>query len=240
MNPRLGLSFVLVAGVGLGAWFFTRPDPHGNALRVRALATRGLADHLAQKFSGQKVLVLSNPFRQAHGSSDIAAVEEAGLQGLRQGFESRMPIAGVALPALRPEAQVDPRPLLADTETTTPLSYLVTPDAFDQAYQQHGDSGVVVSLIGLPAELNQCRIWSTNGPPRFGLLWPDLRVLGNTAAVQQALKSGKLAVFVLRKPGAPADSVGLGKDWRSEFDRRFVLVTSENAELLLKNYPGLF
>ena len=34
---------------------------HGEALQVRELATRGLAEHLARSFSGHRALVISNP-----------------------------------------------------------------------------------------------------------------------------------------------------------------------------------
>ncbi|HXJ60798.1 MAG TPA: hypothetical protein VNU68_29485 [Verrucomicrobiae bacterium] len=241
MSPRLGLSLLVVTALGLILWFLTRPDPQGNALRARRVAARGLADGLTQKFAGQKVLVLSNPFVQTPGiASDIRAAEEAGLQGLREGCANKLTLSAVEFPALRPEAREDPRALVAQTETTTPLSYLVATNGFDLAFQKHTDVTLLASLIGLPADLDQCAIWKAPGPPRFALLWPDLRVVGDTTAVQQALTSGKLAAFVLRKPGGLPDSVPLGKDWRAEFAQRFLLVTPENAETILRDYPGLF
>jgi len=244
MRSSVGLSFVLLAGAGLGLWFLARPNPQSNALHVRQLATRGLAEWLAQKFPGQRVLVMSNPFTQSDGiASDVRAAEEAGLKGVREGLADQATLTAVTFPPLRPEARENPRALLGDIETTTPLSYLVTPDGFDQVYQQHGATGrveLVVSLIGLPAELERCAIWQAPGAPRFALLWPDLRVVGNTAAVQQSVRTGKLAAFVARKPGAPGDGVPLGKDAKAEFQRRFVLVTADNLDAVTRDYPGLF
>jgi hypothetical protein len=241
MNSRLGLGFVALAGLGLVCWLLMRPDPQANALRVRRLATRGLAEYLAQKFSGQRALVLSNPFTQSKDiEADVRAAEEAGLKGLREGAGDKLIISAVVFPALRPEAKQDPRALLGQTETTTPLSYLVATNGFDQAFQAHPDAAVLVSLIGLPAELDQCAIWKAAGPPYFALLWPDLRILGDTAEVRQALKTGKLVAFVLRKPGAPADAVPLEADWKVEFEKRLLLVTPENVDATLRGYPGVF
>jgi hypothetical protein len=239
--PSARLVFVILVAIGLGWWFWGRSDPRGNALEARRLATRGLAQYLAQRFASQQAVVLSNPFTQMPGvSSDIRAPEEAGLEGLRDGFADKISIAAVAFPELRPEAQQNPRGLLGETETTTPLSYLVTAEAFDKVWRQHGDPPLVVSLIGLPVELDKCGIWNAPAPPRFALLWPDLRVVGESAQVQQAFRSGKLAAFVARKPGAPPDGVSLGRDLKAEFERRFVLVTAENFEAVRGQYPGLY
>jgi hypothetical protein len=232
---------LIVVAAGLAWWFWARPDPQGNALEVRRLATRGLAQALAQRFAGQQAVVISNPFTQRPGvSPEIRAAEEAGIKGLRDGFSDKIPIKAVAFPELRPEAQQNPRALLGETETTTPLSYLVAPESFDRACRQDGDPSLIVSLIGLPAELDKCGSWNAPVPPRFALLWPDLRVVGEPTKVQQALQTGKLVAFVARKPGAPADGMPLGKDLQAEFERRFVLVTPENFEAVRTQHPGLF
>ncbi len=241
MRSTLSLPFVIVVVLAFGAWFFFKPDPHGNALRARALATRGLAEHLARTHPGKRALIVANPFiQQGATARAIVATEAAGIRGLREGFGSNVTVAAVALPDLRPEARDNPRALLAGTETTTPLSYLVAPGAFDQLARQHPDCELIVSLIGLPADLSRCEVWHNPGPPQFALLLPDLRMVGDAAAVESALKSGKLAALVLLKPGAPGDDVAPGKDFSTEFEKRFLLVNDENAPQILRAYPGLF
>ena len=120
------------------------------------------------------------------------------------------------------------------------MSFLVAEDSFDRLVREHPDCDVIVSLIGLPAELERVSAWRTPGPPRFALLLPDLRLLGNAAALGEALKSGKLAAFVLNKPGAPEADVPVGKNVAKEFARRFLLVTAENFEEVARTYPQLF
>ena len=238
---HIGLVFVVVVAAVFGAKFLFRSQPQRNALQARALATRALGRYLAETQPGQKVVVMSNPFTKRAGTDHaIVETEEAGLRGLREGLGTKISINAVVLPELRPSALEDPRAIPMDTETTTPLSYLVAPGAFDAALREHPGSGILVSLIGLPSELDRCDAWQAAGAPAFALLWPDLRMVGGTAAVVSAVKSGKLLAFVARKPGGKGDDVHPGPEEKSEFDQRFLLVTKSNIDQIVQSYPGLF
>lgn len=175
MQQKPALIFLVLAIVGAAAWFFTQADPQGTALLTRELAARGLAEELVRSLPGSKILVMSNPFTQrADIAKAIADMEQAGLAGLRAGLGTKITIGAVAFPELRPEARENPAALLSDVETTTPLSFLVAPDGFDKLIKQHGDCAVVVSLIGLPVELNECQAWNASSS-KFALLLPDFR-----------------------------------------------------------------
>ena len=239
---RASLRWALVVALlgALGWWTLARPTPYRNSLRARELATWGLADHLAAAFPGERALVFSNPFSQRKGTAkEIVAAETAGLRGLKRGFAAKVSLAAVVFPELRPNALDHPRSWFIDRETTTPLSYLVAPEAFDAAVAQHPDCRLVVSLIGLPVGLERIRCWQEPGGPHFALLWPDLRIIGNAAAVEQALRGGKLAAFVLPKPGAVSADAPLHGANETEFARRYVLVTRSNFGQVLQTFPGL-
>jgi hypothetical protein len=232
---------VALVAAGFGVWFFLKADPQGNSLRVREIATRGLAEHLARTYSGKKVLIVSNPFTQQTGTAKaVLEMEQAGIRGLREGFGKSVPVAAVAYPELKPEARENPRALLVDVESATPLSYLVAPEAFDQLARQHADCELVVSLIGLPIDVGGTEAWKAPGAPGFALLLPDLKIIGDAAAVKTAVKSGKLAAFVIVRPGAPGDDTTPGRDWKAEFEKRFLLVTAENVDQVTQAYPRLF
>jgi len=241
MQQKPALIFLALAIVGAAAWFFTQTDSQGAALQTREVAARGLAEELGRSQFGSKILVMSNPYTQRPGiAKAIAGMEQAGLAGLRAGLGTKATVGAVAFPELRPEAQDNPAALLSDVETTTPLSFLVAPDAFDKLIKQHGDCAVVVSLIGLPVELNRCEAWNASASPKFALLLPDFRGIADAPAIIKAVKSGKLLAFVLPKPGAPASDAPLAKDWKAEFEKRFVLVTAENVEQVFEKSPELF
>jgi hypothetical protein len=72
---------------------------------------------------------------------------------------------------------------------------------------------------------------------RFALLLPDLRFVGNAAAVKEVLQKGKIAAMVLQKPGAPGMDRGVSQ---TDFDRLFILVTAENVERTMLDHPQLF
>lgn len=235
-----GIAFVAIVAAVLAARYFLGPDPHHDAQAAREIATRGLAEAVAVRHAGKRAMILSNPFTQRPGiEKRIVQMEEAGLRGLRSTLEGRVAIGAVVHPELRPEARENPRAVHIDPETTTPLSYLVATDAFDRAVQGHPDCEVVISLIGLPVELEKCDAWKREGSPVFALLLPDLRMVGGADAVVAAVKAGKLTAIVLRRPDGVADGVPPGKDFKAEFERRFVLVTRENAEEVARKWPGL-
>jgi hypothetical protein len=55
--------------------------------------------------------------------------------------------------------------------------------------------------------------------------------------VKQSLQKGKIAAMVLQKPGAPSMHQGVSQ---TDFDRLFILVTAENVERTMLDYPQLF
>ena len=235
------LILIAVAAAGAGAWFFWHNDPDDNALQLRGVATRGLAAHLAKHYPGQHALVISNPFTARPGTTkDIVATELAGQRGVREGLGTAVALDGIVFPELRTEAQAKPRSVFIDSETTTPLSFLVADDAFDKLAEANPTATILVSLVGLPAELDLVKCWTREGDPRFALLLPDLRIIGTAESVRAAMKRGKLAAFVLAKPDAPGSAAQPEKDWEQEFQKQFLLVTPENIDQLIHAYPKLF
>jgi hypothetical protein len=239
MKWKLLIGVILVA-VALWAAFW-RGGSMSNALHTRELATRGLAAYLTAKSPNGCAVVFSNPFTQQKGlEKGIYAQEEAGLRGLREGFGQRVKIEAVVFPELKPEARQNPSGMSMPEGTTTPLSYLVAEGSFDKLALEHSQCHWLVSLIGLPEDVEQLHIWDAADPHKFALLLPDFHPIGDLAALRKAVLSGKIAAFVLNKPGAPPEGARVSGGWKAEFEKRFVLVTSENFEERVKQYPQLF
>ena len=238
MKRAAAILLVIGAIAGLGSWFFLRNHSYDNTLTARGLAARQLAEYLAQKYPGQRALLISNPFTENDATAkEIIAMERAGIAGIRKGLGDKVILEALAYPELKAGARANPRGTFIDGETTTPLSYLVASDAFDKLAAQHPACDLMVSLIGLPADLRQARCWQSD-KPSFALLLPDLRFVGDAAAVKRAVQRGKLAAFVLHKPGAPDLDTPLKGS--GEFDQRFLLVTPENVERMVADYPQVF
>ena len=237
MKWKLAIALVVVLVVALV--LIRRMNPMTTALRTRELATRGLAAYLAERFSGQCAIVVSNPFTKEKGlPKPIYAQEEAGLKGLREGFDGRItPV--LMFPELKTEARQNPFGVSLPEGTSTPLSYLVADGSFDQiAAQSRCD--LIVSLIGLPADLHKLRVWDSADKHVFALLLADLRLVGDLDALRTAVQSHKIVAFVLNKPGAPPEQAPFSGDWKAEFERRFLLVSVDNFEEIAHRFPQSF
>lgn len=235
---RAAFILVLAAAVAVIGFRFFKNDPRDNALDAREVATHRLAEYLAQNYSGQRALLISNPFTENDATAkEIVAMEKAGIAGVRKGLGDKVTLEAIAYPELKPEARANPRAVFIDGETTTPLSYLVAPNSFDKLLAKHPNCDLMISLVGLPAALKDTQCWQDQ-KPKFALLLPDLRFVGNPAAVKRAVQSGKLVAFVLPKPGVPDSRAPLKGP--GDFDQRFILVTRENIDRVVVDYPQLF
>jgi hypothetical protein len=238
--PKLLSLVILIAAIAglIEAQFHILRGP--QILNQRELATRVLGSYLAEKYAGNKAVIFSNPFSQKSGQPrEVYQFEKAGLRGLRRGLKPTVAIEAVVFPEIRPDFLRNPSAVFIDPATATPLSYVTTDTAWDTLIEQHPGAELIISLIGFPANLRQTKAWRESGK-RFALLLPDLRMVGNSAAIRQAIETGKIAAIILNKPGAPPEDQPLGRDLKMEFDQRFLLVTSETVSPLLKAFPKLF
>ena len=239
-STKLAVFLVLILCGLLLAYYYWNP-PGASANRLRLLSTWGLADFLAKAYPGTSALVLSNPFAMRKDAAPgVVDQERSGIEGLKIGFGTRLTLAKVAHPKLTPEAAANPRAVDIPPDATTPLSYLVAKDAFDQLVRDNPDCALVVSLIGLPAKLDEVESWTRSGDPKYALLLPDLRIMGSANAVLEAVRRDKLVAFVLDKPGSSVTTKRIGSDLKGEFDKRFLLVTKQNIEELRWKYPEAF
>jgi hypothetical protein len=243
MKPKVVLVVLLLAAAGFLGYRFVR-SPEG-VVRGRALGRRGIAlqilgAHLASVASNQTVLIVANPFSQRPGQpKEVYAFNTAAVAGLKAGAGDRLRIVGPAYPDLSPLAERDPAAVPLPPDATTPLSYLTADKAWDKLRSQHADTDIWVSVIGLPSGLAELDVWR-QPKPRLALLLPDLRLIGDAAAALEAFKSGKIVAAVFNRPGAPPETQAVRGSPQAEFEERFVLVTAENAEVVLPALPGLF
>jgi hypothetical protein len=237
----LTIAAVLLAVAGIW-WWHSQAEiaPWRPALSAREVATRVLGEHLAKKYPGAKVLVFGNPFTQRPGqSAEIYAFEKSSVHGLELGFGTGDSFR-VVYPRLRADSAQRSDAVFVDPKTTTPLSYLVAEDAFDRLIQTNAPVDLLVSLIGVPANVRQSKLWQDPEKPRLALLLPDWQLIGPHDVVRAAIKSEKIAAAVIRRPGVNSEEELLGQDYRADFNRYFFMVTKENIDELLRSYPQAF
>ena len=240
---HVGLALLVVGTGALAGWRLWHSPERAlrtKALERRALDARFLGEELARQHPGQTAVIVANPFTQQPGRpAEIYAFDAAGVRGLKAGWRAGLNLAGIVFPELDAAAGANPAGVDIDSQTTTPLSFLTSPRAWDKLVEANPGATLLVSLIGLPASLRNLQFWG-QPQPRLGLLLPDLRMIGDTAAIQAAFNSGKLAAVVLNRPGAPPETAPLVSDAQAEFSARFLLITRHNLAETLRAYPGLF
>jgi len=231
-SDTIAIIFGIVIGLTAAAYGFLRSNR--APLSQREMATRVLAEYVRKTAKPKAVLIIGNPFSQTPGRpAELYSFEKASEAGLRKGFGPEVEVK-IAFPKLKPEAERDASSVFVDPTTTTPLSYLVAADAFDLLAREHSECEVFVSLIGLPVNTGLSAFWLKPGPPRFALLLPDFKVVGEPNAIRAAFTTGKITAAVILKPGVSLPDNAAGSDDKSEFDKRFILVTAENIDQSLR------
>jgi hypothetical protein len=213
-----GLAVVAAAVV---AFLARSSGPKSAALAGRQQAMEMLGARIAKLRPECKVLVLSNPFtKNSAYLNEKSQYERAGLRGLRKGLGSRSPVK-IVFPEIRPEYFTNPGSVMIPPDSRTPLSFLMRPASVDELAEAHPECKVIVSLIGLPAEVDGLKIWNEQDARCFALLLPDLRLLGAPAKAVEAFQRGKLLAAVV-------DDCQSGEP---------LIVTRENVEEVLRLQP---
>ncbi len=200
----LGALFVviLVVGAALGFRRFWPDGAQQAALRERALAMEIMGSQIATGRGGQRVLVVGNPFTQLPGAlSSVVDAESASVSGLRQGLGGAAKVFGPVYPKLRPEAVLDPASVPMPPGTSTPLSYLTKEGEWDRLISDHGPADLLVSLIGIPNDLEKHEWWRAADGPKLALFLPDFRVLGDPSRVDEILLGGKIVGAIVPATG---------------------------------------
>jgi hypothetical protein len=196
-------------------------SPRNAALSSREQAMEALGACIAKLSPQCKVLVLSNPFiKDAGYLNEKSQYERAAVRGLRRGLGRNIPVT-VVFPEIRAEYFTDRQSIILPPDCRTPLSFAMQASSVDQLTESHPECQVIVSLIGLPVGVDQLKIWSEKDPRCFGLLLPDLRVLGPPAKAIEDFQRGKLLAAVTQ-------------DARSGDT---LIVTRDNVQTVLERQP---
>jgi hypothetical protein len=218
---KVAVGAIAILLIGAAVFFF-RGSVGRAPLSQRQIATQVLAEYIRKAASPESVVVISNPLaQQAGATADMAAFERAGAAGLRKGLGSEVEVKVVL-----PKTKGAPGSVFYDPSTRTPMSFLITDDAFEQLARENPNAEVFVSLIGLPA--NPASITATS--KRYAFLLPDFRVMGDPGAIRHFFKSGKIIAAVIQKPGVNTPENVAGSDYKREFEKRYVLVTAQNVD----------
>ena len=110
---------------------------------------------------------------------------------------------------------------------------------FDAMLKRHPDCNLIVSLLGLPMDVENMEIWyveETPETPKPKIALMDANIYNLKAAIQ----SGTVIATVTYSPSAKYDESKAPEDPQQAFDKRFLLITPENVEAIASQHAGLF
>jgi hypothetical protein len=112
----------------------------------------------------------------------------------------------------------------------------LTAAEFDRMIKAHPEAGIVVSLVGLPADPENVTFWEEPNPPRFVFFG------GNLENLQEAVQRKFVLAVVTFVPGIPVGGKNPPdpKQIETEFFDRFLLITPQNLEMTKEVFPVLF
>ena len=94
---------------------------------------------------------------------------------------------------------------------------------------------LVISLIGLPMDLQNLSLWTMKNAPKLVLVSAM-----NLPQLQGAIQEGYVAAMLTYRPDPDMKDPSIPKNPQQAFDKRFLLVTPDNVMELANKYPMLF
>lgn len=174
---------------------------------------------IAKNIPGAKVLVIENEDFEKNER------EQAFLGALKEGMGSES-VTPVALEILnkpkRPEGMPEDMPMM-------PVMEMMTSKDFDATLKAHSNCNVVVSVIGLPRDANNMRLWKEPAAKRPKLILVGSG-MGGSVKIGPAIKQGMISAVVNISKDAKFDDEGAPSAYEDAFKKRYVLIDKTNVD----------
>lgn len=180
-----------------------------------------LGKYLADKHPGGTVLIIAAPDYKK--DEDFATF----LKGLKKAFGKKITVGAI-------EGIVITKNIKPGGHTPALWRVMQAVD-FDSMINRHPECNIVLTTIGLPEDLHRMNIWQQPDKTR-----PKLAIIGGHMFVLwKAIKAGYISAAIAGVTGkinydSPPD------DLEKTFAKRYILVTKENLDEMMKKYKTLF
>lgn len=212
--------------------------------------------YLAEKFPGSKALVVVDKVKNSVFDEQYSALKDA-IKGKITIVAEDMPTPVEPPPAPEGEAATSDaegkaatgeKPALYSEEGIPPqeISLRETMKAadFDALIQRHPDCNLIITFIGLPAEVEEMEFWHSEAKSEEK---PDLPekpkiaiINGDVYKLKNAISTGMVVAAVTYSPKAKFDEATAPSNPKTAFDKRYLLITPENVESINEEFGGLF
>ena len=95
----------------------------------------------------------------------------------------------------------------------------------------------IVNLVGLPYDIDEMRFWRRReSPPMIVVSGMGYMGMSNLAS---RIARGQIAAMVIRRPDVGLELEAIPRNVEEAFNRRYILVTSENLDEVAEQYPEM-
>lgn len=176
------------------------------------ISTEYLGKFLANSFPDSKALII-------YDSVSTSKLMEQRMTGLRKGIEGKIEIVKeLGFPTKIPK-DIPPNMMR--------ISDFVKAEDFNMAMKKYPQANLVISLIGLPEDIQEMQIWQIEDKkkrPKLAVFGGDIDQLAN------AIKADFIQALVVYRPMDKYVNQLPPSDLEEAFKRRFILITPQNIK----------
>ncbi len=116
------------------------------------------------------------------------------------------------------------------------IEEIMTAEDFDYVIDKHHNCEIVVSIIGMPKDVEKMKIWAQEDYVR-----PKIALMNSSTKYLESAIRGKYVVASVHYiPGFKPTKKALPSDPEAVFKQRYILVTPENIEQIKRTYEKMF
>ncbi len=218
----LTLSFALVKIVSV----FTASEKQQEMIADRELTyahstMQYLGSYIATNHPGARILLIKKPV-----SAALQARQEIMMRGLKKGLDGKSLILAKKTPGepLTPGAPIE-------------IESVYTAEWFNGVVKSHAECNLILSLVGLPWDLDKLEIWGMEPEQRPKLV----TAFGSVSALKLAIKGDFItAAVTYNRTYRNNVNVPVPADVTEAFNARYVLINKENVDQIDQENPGTF
>jgi hypothetical protein len=198
--------------------------------------------YIGEKFPGAKILFLVDDEKYNSRQKEI-------IESFKEGLAGRAEIIASECPRPLPPAPTEEAVAAEGTATTPPIPQgrmdsmmmpiqeIMTAQTVNDIMFKYPNVNMLVTFVGFPRDINNMDIWREENPEKRVKV---ALVSGEIYQLKPAFSAKQAVAAVAYSPKAKFDESKAPSDIQAAFDKRYLLITLENIESVLAEYPGLF
>jgi hypothetical protein len=199
--------------------------------------------YIGEKFPGSKILFLVDDEKYNSRQKEIIESFKEGLAGKAEIIGSECPRPLPPAPteeAIAAEGAATTPPIQQgpiDSMMMMPIQETMTAQVVNDIMLKYPKANMLVTFVGFPRDIENMDIWHEEDTEKMVKV---AVVSGDIYQLKPAFARKQAAAVVAYSPKAKFDESKAPSDMQAAFDKRYLLITLENIESILTEYPGLF